>query len=605
MLDFDVETRGLQWFRPEHGVFMVQFRTPNGDTFVFDPGKAEDRERIQEMLDKAPEYGGLRAWNSCFDFHHIEQAGFTLPPEEYWHDGMVAAHILDERGSVALKAQAEKHLGEAAREPEEAVRDWIMAERRARRKKAKETGGEYVPPTYADVPYEIMEEYGVADVVLTAALGELHDKQFEENPDLLKLYELERKVMAAKFHMEKRGVPISREDALALEAEVLADLEKASERLVELSGSSSFNPRSPAQVAAALEDRGADLTYALRTSTGKISTSSDSLANVDDELADAILEYRAASKMYDAYLRPMLHSSDSDYGKTYPLLGTDDRIRPDYRQVGARTGRFSAGTPNMQNWHRDDLRLRYLVKARPGHKLICCDLDSIELKVFSAYCGEGSLRDSLLSGADPHEATADAAGLTGRTRSDGSFESARQQGKTLNYLLIYGGGVGAVMRAFHVDRDEALRILDNYHHAFPEVRAFMDNIKYRLDERGYVTTVLGRRQRKQRLWDPDRKKWYTPYYAYVNYLIQGTSADIMKGAMVKIHEEGIPMILTVHDEIVAEVPEEQAEEAAAIIQQALTGNEEINELVPLSAEAQIVDRWSEAKDPSWKPSWAE
>lgn len=141
--------------------------------------------------------------------------------------------------------------------------------------------------------------------------------------------------------------------------------------------------------------------------------------------------------------------------------------------------------------------------------------------------------------------------------------------------------------------DEARAILRRYHAAYPEVSVLQSDMEWVLNSRGYVKTAWGRRMRMN------------PREAYraVNYVIQGTAAEILKEALVRLHKAGVPVIACVHDEILAHVPEADAKDAAKEIEEALTDHPRITAKIPLKAEAQIVDRWSEAKDPSFDPSF--
>lgn len=597
MLEYDIETTGLQFYF--HEMFMAQF-LGTGEPEHF--GVADwTRKAIQAKLDSAAAEGGIRAWNSKFDLGFTRAAGFELPPEHLWHDGMLMAHIVDERVSSALKARGELLFGKDERDDEQKVKDWLAAERRRRRKVSKETGEEYVPPTYRDVPDEIMVPYGLQDVVLQRKVCEVYENALSTNDELRGVYDLERDVMAALFWMEQRGVPVDRQAAAKFETQLLSGMDEQEDRLRELAGDPEFNPNAPAQVAAALERRGVNLKSVPKTATGNPQMNVEVLSNIDDELADAVLKWKANAKMASTYLAPMLHGKeDKVWGRQGPFIAADERIHPNFRQLGAVTGRMSASDPNMQNWHRDDLRLRYLVRAEPGMKLVCCDLDAIEMKLFAAFCGNGVLLDQVKRpDGDPHSFTAEMVGIRDRTRPDGSVTPARQQAKVFNFQMIYGGGVNTIMQFFGVSKGRAKEMLNRYHRAYPEIGLLQNKIRARLEDHGYVKTPWGRRHRAD-----TRRPVYQQAYKFPNKLVQGTAADLLKDSIAKIHEAGVPMILPVHDEIIAHVPEEDAEEAARIIERCMTDHPRISKVVPLAAEAQIVDRWSDAKQPGFVPEYA-
>jgi DNA polymerase-1 len=594
---FDVETTGLQWYA--HELFLAQFG--EGD-YTIARRHPDEREWIADALQ---EDAAFYAHNTKFDMHFAEAAGYKLPERHRWHDTKIMASLIDERGSTALKARASALTGPQAAENEKAVKDWLAQEGRNRRRWSKEYPGDFPPEpvTYADVPDDIMVPYALEDLRLTHLLRETYEPTIRRDEQLSDLYELERATMSALYDAERTGIPIDRDALVRLEAELLDQHAQIEDRCIELAGIPHFNPRSPAQVSEGLIRRGKDkeegplmTKYATTRADGTLSTTEEDLQAIDDDLARAVLEYRGVQKMY-AMVKAILHGKDDG---TAPFLAPDDRLHPFFWQNGARTGRMSCSDPNIQQWHRDDLRMRYLVRPQEGHKLVCCDYDSIELRIFAAFCGPGAMLSSVKQeGADPHTMAAQSAGLGERRRSTGAVESQRQRGKTLNYSVMYGAGVRSMRKAFGVDTNEARKILARYHEAFPEVSRLQQRIEFALYDRGEVKTPWGRRQRVER--NVDREA-----YKFTNYLIQGTAADLLKQGLANAHAAGLPVIAAVHDELVCEVPAEDAEDAAHALQEAMVDDGgRLSGTVPIKAEPIICDRWSGAKDPDYTPDYME
>jgi DNA polymerase I-like protein with 3'-5' exonuclease and polymerase domains len=595
-VEADVETTGLQWTR--HEMFMAQFLGPDDEqaTILRHP---EDKEEIQRWLDKDAYF---RAWNAGFDFHHFEAAGYTLPPRDRWEDGMLAAHVLDERRSVALQAVGDKMFGTepwpegAGIELEKAVKSWLSNENKARRKHSKETGEKFTIANYSNVPDELMEPYAAHDVELQRRICSAIVPQLDSNPDLVKVYELERKVLSAKFDIEKLGMGIDESGARKLEVELENELTKTRLDLFALVGDDEFNPNSPMQLEEAFLRRGVDLSHIEKSGkTGRRSMAADVLEGIDDDLARLMEDFRGADKMMSTYVRPLLHDEpDTDMGYRYATLHTDGRLHTDFRQVGARTGRMSS-SPNLQNWPRDDLRMRHLVVADEGKKLVAVDLDSIELLIFAAFLGpESIILKMMKNGEDMHTHTAKMLGMKERDRGAGIVESPRQRGKKRNYEAIYGGGLKAMKKWHGIDTAMARKWQARFDEAYPEISEFTDMIELRLEERGFIKTPFGRRHRAYNPQFADRES-----YRFVNYLVQGTAADIFKEAVVRTHEAGIPMIGLCHDEILAEVDAADAEDAKQEIQGFMCDFPQINRLIQITADGQIVDRWSHAKDPDF------
>lgn len=591
MIDFDVETTGIQWYA--HDLFLVTFLDDNDAVEVLH--HPADAKRIQWWLDQDDDF---RAWNTKFDLHFLQASGYRLPPEERWHDGMVQAHIINEQRSHALKAVGAEMFGEAERETEQAVKDWLGEETKRRRAEVKKSGEALVRPTYQDVPFEIMEPYAKQDVFLTRKVCVAQDRVLAASPALAGVYEKERAVLAALYRAEERGVPVDREAALALYEDLCERMEELHQECVDLAGIETFNPGSSAQIAEALKRRGADLGKAGRTSKGAMSMDVTSLGRIDDDLCRAVLRFRSEMKVLGTYIKPMLFATDDGPIPKAPFIvpGPDGswRIHTNLRQVGARTGRMSSSDPNMQNWPRDDLRLRYLIAADPGMKLVTADLSSIEMVVFAAFLGEGKLYDAICDpDLDPHIMAADMVGLTDYVRPGGHVEPKRQRGKTFNFSVLYGAGINSITTHFGVSDMEARRMLDAYHRAFPEIGALQRKVRYALEDRGYVKTPWGRRHRipKQQA------------YKGVNAIVQGTAADMLKDAVIACHADGLPLVNCVHDELIFHAPEDEAEEMLERVVAHMTRHPDLGGLVEIGAEGVVVDRWSDAKKPGWVPDF--
>lgn len=636
MIDFDIESTG---FQPYSGHYPFSFQFYDGETAVsFDwhpEHNTQHRDEIQAWLDRGAEEG-LRAWNTKFDLSFAETQGFKLPPEDKWYDGMLDAHAIDERRSIALKAVCSALFGEEAADLQKAVKEWINKENSRRRKLLKEAdkllvaeqNGEYLSDddqavvdeaedlryddgdwrraNYGDVPKEIMEPYGIEDPILTRKACDHFETIFQNRPELRRVVEFEREAMAALYAIEKRGLPADETAYRRLEIEVINNVAALEDRVIALASEGDeavylkelgrtdkpeefdFNPRSSAQVLAALKARGADMRF-MSQEDGKISADADNLRAVHDELAAALLEYRAENKVLTTYVRPMI-------GRTYvsamnshkePFIAPDGRIHTTYRQVGARTGRMSSADPNMQNQPRDDLRLRWNIVADEGHSLVTADLSNIEMVLFSAYCGEGRLLSAVRNGEDLHTLTADMIGLRDRARPGGGVETARQLGKVFNFTIIYGGGLRSIRRYFRCDMNQARLYRNRYMDAYPEVVNLQTRIKHRLEDDGYIQDKLisGRRFRVD----------VQEAYKATNYLVQGTAAALLKWAMIQLHKDGVPMVALIHDEIVSHVPTADAEEVGRLMQKRMTEFPGLEGVVPLNADFDVVKRWSDAK----------
>ena len=225
----------------------------------------------------------------------------------------------------------------------------------------------------------------------------------------------------------------------------------------------------------------------------------------------------------------------------------------------------------MQNFPKDDSRIRRLIRAGEGKTLVGADLDSVELRLLAHYAPGGALEASFANGADPHRQTADALGVS------------RDEGKRINYAILYGAGAPLIGEILGCARPEVKAALDHWYGAYPEVGRLKKRIIDRLDERGDATTVLGRQQPIAR----DQR------YLALNRLISGSAADLFKLAAIELYEARLEAVLYVHDEIVLEVDVDQAEEAGRRLAATLSSG--ADKVRGLRATAAMARRWSECR----------
>jgi DNA polymerase-1 len=353
------------------------------------------------------------------------------------------------------------------------------------------------------------------------------------------------------------------------------------------------------------EKAGQELTYS-DYSTGK-EILEDRYPNND--LVACMLEYNEVHKLLSTYVQGYLGVADDP---KKPCRIFNGRIHADLVSYGTVTGRFSCREPNLQNIPRPDTdlgkKIRGLFKAPPGYKMVVADYGQIEMIILAHLIGYGALFDGIRNGMDPHSATA--AGLAGIDpeefmrlveAGDPRAKAARQVAKGVNFAVVYGAGPEKVAAMAGITVKEAKRFLEIHMEMFPEIYRFKDKVLRVAKERRppHIRTLLGRKRRLPALWSKDYgSRGYAERQA-VNSLIQGSAADIIKLAMVRLHQSLEPdmrLILSVHDELVTLCPEDKADRCAEIVKEAMLG-EGITGLlsVPLSSDLKIVDRWSEAK----------
>jgi DNA polymerase-1 len=306
------------------------------------------------------------------------------------------------------------------------------------------------------------------------------------------------------------------------------------------------------------------------------------------ELPRLILEWRALQKLKGTYIDAL------------PLLVNPEtgRVHTCFNQAVAATGRLSSSDPNLQNIPiRTALgrEIRRAFVAAPGHLLISADYSQIELRVLAHLSGDETLIEAFRKGLDIHDQTA---GRVFGAASGLDPHEMRSTAKMINYALLYGKTAFTLSRDIGVTAQAAQEFIDAYFAGFPRVRGFIDRTLAEARVTGVVRTLFGRRRLVPELTSRNGQIRSAAERAAVNLPIQGTAADIMKRAMIDVHRALAPfpealMILTVHDELLFEVPETRAHEYAELVRNAMQGAAAL--AVPLTVDVGIGPNWKEAK----------
>jgi DNA polymerase-1 len=312
------------------------------------------------------------------------------------------------------------------------------------------------------------------------------------------------------------------------------------------------------------------------------------------ELPRLILEWRSMQKLKGTYI-------DALPELVNPVTG---RVHTSFNQAVAATGRLSSSDPNLQNIPvRTELgrEIRRAFVAEPGCVLISADYSQIELRVLAHLAGDEALIEAFRRGEDIHDRTALA--IFG-TESGLDRKEMRNRAKMVNYALLYGKTAFSLSKDIGVTQQAAQAFIDAYFAGFPAVRRFIDGTLEEGRRTGVVKTLAGRRRPVPELTSKNGQVRSATERVAVNMPIQGTAADILKRAMIDVHRalESWParggavrarMILTVHDELLFEVPREEADEVAALVKQHMEAAAQLT--VPLIVEVGIGENWKEAK----------
>ena len=386
--------------------------------------------------------------------------------------------------------------------------------------------------------------------------------------------------------MTRIGVLVDRDGIEQFGVRMRTELEQVLARIHMETGSTSFNPNSPKQLGEMLFDT-MGLPHGKKTQRGW-STDAETLESLREyPLVEDVLQYRAYQKLNSTYVEGLLK-----------VIGEDGRIHSTFNQTEARTGRLSSDNPNLQNIPiRTELgsQLRAYFIAKPGCVLVDADYSQIELRILAHITGDEHMQQAFLNGEDIHRSTA--AKIYGIPQSEVT-PRLRSSAKAINFGIMYGKGAYSLAKDIGVSVKEADAFLKNYLAAFPNVSGYMDKTIADAKANGYVSTLFGRRRALPELASSNFNVRSSGERMARNTPIQGTAADVIKLAMVRVwkrlQDEKMEsrLILTVHDELIVEAPEAEAEKAAQILREEMEGC--VQYAVPLSTDVHAGKNWLEA-----------
>ena len=441
----------------------------------------------------------------------------------------------------------------------------------------------------ADVPAEAVLDYGGERADLVGQLAPIF-RDLLARGELLAVYEtLERPLIPVLMAIERAGVRIDVEALAAQSQQIERELSERTARIFELSGGE-FNIGSPKQLAEVLFDK-LQLPVLKRTGASRAPSTAvevlEELALTHD-LPRQILEWRSLSKLKGTYI-------DALPQLVHPETG---RVHTSFNQAVAATGRLSSSDPNLQNIPiRTELgrEIRRAFVAEKGHLLISADYSQIEFRVLAHLAEDPVLIEAFREGADFHQQTA--VKIFG-ANSGRDPHQLRSIAKMVNYALLYGKTAFTLAKDIGVTPQVAQEFIDAYFAGFPRVRAFIDRTLAEGRATGIVKTMYGRKRLMPELMSRDFQRRSAAEREAVNLPIQGSAADILKRAMIDVHEALAPhpearMILTVHDELLFEVREDRAEDIAALVRDRMQSATRL--AVPLTVDVGIGPNWKEAK----------
>ncbi len=421
--------------------------------------------------------------------------------------------------------------------------------------------------------------------------------QLVQEQEMAQLLHYENQLTVVLAAMEHTGIRIDQQGVQAFGVYLAEQIEEMQQMVYDEAGHP-FNIGSPKQLGTVLFEE-LQLPHGKKTKTG-YSTNADILEKLRGEYAivDDVLKWRQYSKLKSTYVDGLLKA-----------VGEDGRIHTVFKQTETRTGRISSTEPNLQNIPvRTELgrNMRKFFVAREGCVLLDADYSQIELRLLANLSGDRQMREAFLSGADIHAATA--AQVFGMP-PELVTPAMRSDAKAVNFGILYGMGAFSLSQDIHVSVRQANQYIQNYMAQFPSVGAFMEKTVENAKLNGYVTTYFKRRRPVPELISSNKMVQAGGKRIAMNTPIQGTAADIIKLAMIAVYrrlQRDVPdarLILQVHDELIVEVPQAHAVQAARVlgeemqnvVKNFLRPEQQVEFPVPLTADVSMGESWYEAK----------
>jgi len=448
--------------------------------------------------------------------------------------------------------------------------------------------------TFDQIGLEDATRYAAEDADITLRLWRTLKPRLPST-HLTSVYEtLERPLALVLADMEYEGIKVDRDILHRLTndfAERLAVLEKD----IHAAAGRDFNVASPKQLGEVLfDDLG--LPGGKKGKTGAYTTGADvleKLAGEGHELPEMVLSHRQLAKLKNTY-------TESLQKQIHPRTG---RVHTSFSMAGTSTGRLASSDPNLQNIpirSEEGRKIREAFIAEPGHVLLAADYSQIELRLLAHIAGIDALKDAFRAGQDIHAMTAsEVFGVP----IEGMDPMTRRRAKAINFGIIYGISAFGLARQLDVSRTEAADYINAYFERFPGIRTYMDETKEFCHAHGYVETIFGRRCHISMINDSNPMRRSFGERAAINAPIQGSAADIIRRAMVRMPDalgaaglDDVRMLLQVHDELIFEVPRSRVEQATKVAREVMEGAAvpAVDLSVPIVVDCGTGDNWTQA-----------
>lgn len=511
--------------------------------------------------------------NLKYDILVLKWYGYELKGNIF--DTMLAHYVIDPEGKRNMDLLSAQFLGYEPVSIEELIG-----------KKGKGQGN------MRDVPLEKIKDYAAEDADITLRLKHTFTPLLQAKEVEQVFIEVENPLVRVLADMEFEGIRVDTSFLNIYSKELEREAKISEDKVYEMAGVR-FNLSSPRQLGEVLFEKLKLDPKAKKTKTGQYATGEEVLLKLShsNEIVDHILTYRELTKLKSTYVDALPLMINKKTG----------RVHTSYAQAVAVTGRLSSNNPNLQNIPIRTERGREIRKAfiprNEGHMLLSADYSQIELRIVAAISGDPAMCEAFRDKKDIHTATAS---RVYNVEESAVTKEMRYKAKSVNFGIIYGQGAFGLADNLGISRSEAKEIIDNYKKQFNGIQRYMDEMINFAREHGYVKTLMGR---KRWLKDINSANFTVRGFAErnaINSPIQGTAADMIKMAMIKIHHEfkarklKSKMVLQVHDELVFDAPIEEAELIKPVILDCMRTALPLPNDVPVEAEIGSGASWLEA-----------
>lgn len=576
---FDTETDGLNYL--DLNIAGVSFSTKAGEGFFIplNPLKNKDNLFSKNLDDRIAVENFVNIFKSIFENEKIKKVcqngkydigvlrSIGINTTNFYFDTMVASYILDPDQKHGMDALAEKYLNYKTISISEII------------------GDKKDPTKIFDVELEELKNYASEDADVTYKLYEVLKKELEKEGLKDIAYKVDFPLVPVLEDIEREGINVNKKTLSDLSNELQNLLKILTKDIYKFAGIE-FNINSPKQLQEILFDK-LGLPPTKKTKTG-YSTDARSLENLkgQHDIIELLIDYRQTSKLKSTY-------TDALPTMINPKTG---RIHTTLNQVAASTGRLASNNPNLQNIpirteRGKEIRKAFVARDK-NHVILSADYSQIELRIMASICGDEGLLRAFRNGEDIHKSTAS---LVFMIKPEDVTDDMRRKAKEVNFGILYGIGPFGLSTRLGITQKHAKEIIETYFNTFKKVKNYMQDTVAQAKEKGYAETILGRRRYLKNINSSNRVVRQFEERVAINMPIQGTAADMIKLAMIKIHNElnkrktKTKMILQVHDELLFDAHKDEVDELLPLIKKLMENAMPMD--VPILVDTGTGDNW--------------